>query len=217
MKYIFSVEGNIGSGKSTLLKHLKERFVKIIYLQEPIDTWNEIKDSMGVTILEKYYQDQKKYSFSFQMMAFITRLTLLKDTLEKSPEGTIILTERCLYTDREIFAKMLYDAKLIEEIEYTIYLKWFDYFIKDCPITGIIYIRTTPDLCSNRVFERNRKGETIPLDYLAECHRYHEDWIKESSQKVLIVNDNECYDTIYNFIKSSLNNSLKDCNSLKVE
>ena len=75
MAIIFSVEGNIGSGKSTLVKCLSKCLPKslrnheIIFLQEPVDVWNTIKDENGVTILEKFYADQNKYAFSFQMMA----------------------------------------------------------------------------------------------------------------------------------------------------
>ncbi len=95
--YIFSIEGNIGSGKSTLVKILKERLsnnkkFKICFLQEPVDEWSEIKDENGVTILEKYYNDQINYSFQFQMMAYITRLRVIRDALEKDYD--IIITER---------------------------------------------------------------------------------------------------------------------------
>ena len=58
---IFSIEGNIGSGKSTLIENLKKYETSFIYLPEPVDLWNEIKDSSGVTILEKYYQDQMSW------------------------------------------------------------------------------------------------------------------------------------------------------------
>ena len=39
---------------------------------------------------------------------------------------TIIITERSLHTDRMVFAKMLYESGLIEDVNYQIYLKWFD-------------------------------------------------------------------------------------------
>ena len=57
---IISIEGNIGSGKSTLVASLKEYFPHVILLQEPVEEWNTIKDSSGVTILEKYYSNQSK-------------------------------------------------------------------------------------------------------------------------------------------------------------
>ena len=71
---IISIEGNIGSGKSTLLENLKEKYKddnKMVFLDEPVKLWNNIKDKNGMTMLEKFYSDQDKYSFSFQMMAYI--------------------------------------------------------------------------------------------------------------------------------------------------
>jgi hypothetical protein len=38
-----------------------------------------------------------------------------------------------MYTDREVFAKMLFDDEKIEQIEYNIYMKWFNEFIRDFP------------------------------------------------------------------------------------
>ena len=183
MKYIISVEGNIGSGKSTLLQKLKNEFdtldgYQIMYLPEPVSSWNEIVDVQGKTIIEHFYADQNKYAFSFQMMAYITRLTQIKKAIEDAPNDSIIITERCLYTDKYIFAKMLYDSETMNHIEYTIYLKWFDEFASYSKLSGLIYIQTTPELCLERVAKRARSGEElIPLDYLSSCHEYHENWL----------------------------------------
>ena len=182
---IFSIEGNIGSGKSTLIEFLKNNENNFIYLPEPVNLWNEIKDSSGVTILEKYYQDSKRYAFSFQMMAYITRLSCIKKQIIEAPPDSIIITERSIYTDREIFAKMLYDSGIIEDVNYLIYLRWFDEF-SEIQLDGIIYVETTPELCLERIKQRNRKGEeSISLEYLKECHRYHENWIRQIDSQVL--------------------------------
>jgi deoxyadenosine/deoxycytidine kinase len=66
---IISIDGNIGSGKSTLLEFLKKEFAdneNIMFLREPVDIWESITDESGTNILEKFYEDQTKYSFSFQ-------------------------------------------------------------------------------------------------------------------------------------------------------
>jgi deoxyadenosine/deoxycytidine kinase len=179
---IISIEGNIGSGKSTLLNNLKKHFnenTDIIFLKEPVDEWSKIKDENGITILEKFYADQDKYSFSFQMMAYISRLKILRDTIEnikKKDQNAkyVIITERSLYTDKMVFAKMLYDTDKIESINYQIYLNWFDTFANEFPINKIIYVNANPDICYERVGKRHRDGEDkIPLEYLKNCHEYH--------------------------------------------
>ena len=197
MVKIITIEGNIGSGKSTLINSLKrENKNNLIYfLPEPVDEWNTVRDRSGVTILERYYQDKTKYSFSFQMMAYITRLSQIKNYIKKVPSDAIIITERCLYTDRYVFAKMLYDTGFIEEIEYTIYIRWFTEFEEYTKLDQIVYIKTDPKVCQERINKRNRKGEeNIPLSYLQDCHTYHENWMdleRDLNNNMIVIDGNK--------------------------
>ena len=175
---IVSIEGNIGSGKSTLLENMKKYFSEysnVVFVDEPVSEWETITDPKnGENIIQLFYRDQEKYSFSFQMMAYISRLSLLKKAYEEN-ENCIIITERSLLTDKHVFAQMLYDDGKIEDINYQIYKKWFDTFSKDFPIDLFIYVDTMPTNCFKRVDKRSRTGENnIPLEYLNNCHIYHE-------------------------------------------
>ena len=193
---IISIEGNIGSGKTTLLSKLKEKYAdnkNIVFLKEPVDDWATITDIDGVTMLEKFYGNQKEYAFPFQMMAYISRLALFKNTIKENP-GAIIITERSLNTDREVFAKMLYDTGFIELVNYKIYLKWFDTFARDCPISKVIYVNTDPQICFDRIKKRSRTGESsIPLDYLENCHKYHEDML-DATKDTCVCKDQIVFD-----------------------
>ncbi len=211
---IVSIEGNIGSGKSTLLANLKNYFkdnAHIIFLKEPVDEWSKIKDENGVTMLEKFYADQYKYSFSFQMMAYISRLKLLRDTFNQVKESRdkliqnarqerlinydaqenqfespkyIIVTERSLFTDKMVFAKMLYDSGKIEHINYEIYINWFNTFADEFPINKIVYVKANPETCHQRIAIRHRDGEdNIPLDYLKKCNDYHDNMLDKTSSE----------------------------------
>ena len=96
---IISIEGNIGSGKSTLLGNLKKALANtpgVVFLKEPVDDWESIRDKEGKTMLQKFYADQEKYSFSFQMMAYVSRLALLRETIKENPTA-VIISERSLY------------------------------------------------------------------------------------------------------------------------
>ena len=90
---------------------------------------------------------------------------------------------------------MLYNNKKIEKVNYEIYLKWFDEFTRDLPLNGIIYIKTDPEMCNKRIAERNRKGETIPLDYSIQCHNYHEEWLNKTKSPVLVLDGNRSHKT----------------------
>lgn len=198
---IISLEGNIGSGKSTLLKFLEEALgenKQIIFLKEPVDEWENITDKEGMTMLQKFYVDQEKYSFPFQMMAYISRLALMKKTMEEN-EDCVIITERSLYTDKYVFAKMLYESGKIEDVCYKIYKQWFDTFAKDYPIEKMIYIKTSPEICHERIEKRSRTGEDqIALDYLKKCDEYHEDMMDKIGVHQLELNGNvDIYENDY--------------------
>jgi deoxycitidine kinase/deoxyguanosine kinase len=154
-------------------------------------------------MLKKFYADQDKYSFPFQMMAYISRLKILRDTIKEITskniaENYVIITERSLYTDKHVFAKMLHDQGKIEDVCYQIYLNWFDEFAKDFPINYTVYVQTDPTNCYARIHKRAREGEeVIPLAYLKDCHSYHEEFLDEktgiSSKKLFIDGNVDIY------------------------
>ena len=187
---LIAVEGNIGTGKSTLLEKLREKYAddpSIYLMQEPVDVWDTIKDSQGVTILEKYYSNQNRYAFSFQMMAYISRIASIRAALKK--KYRVIISERSVYTDSAVFAKMLFDDKKIEDIEYAIYMRWVNEFISDLPPIKFIYIQANPETSFERVMKRGRHGETIPFEYLQNCHNYHNEWLLVKNKQPLLLLD----------------------------
>lgn len=196
MAMIFSVEGNIGSGKSTLIKHLKKEIkdicgLRVIYLEEPVDIWQTIKDKEGNNIIKRYYDNQKEFAFQFQMMAYITRITQLRKAVQLHKD-CIIITERSILTDKNVFAKMLHDNNTLDEISHQIYLKWFDELSMNLKIDSCIYIKTNPETSLKRVLKRNRPGETLSIDYLKICHENHEEWL-QNSEYVLLLNGEREY------------------------
>ena len=199
MALILSLEGNIGSGKSTFIKKLNGTLEpllnkKVILLQEPVDIWGTFKDKNGETILEKFYKDQNKYAFSFQMMAYISRLELLNKTIKENP-NKIIICERSIWTDKHVFAQMLADDNKIEEINFIIYNKWFDNLSNNIKLDGVIYLKTSPETCKHRIGIRNRKGEDISLEYLTRCDNYHNKWL-QNVKPIEILDGNIVYNTI---------------------
>lgn len=209
---IIAVEGNIGSGKSTILNILRKKYGgndNIIFVDEPVSEWNEIKDK-DKSILELFYADKKKYSFAFQILAYITRLRKLLRALEQG-EDKIIICERSIYTDKYVFAKMLYQQNFISNIEWKTYNYWFDTFKEKTKLNTIIYVNTSPEICFERIKKRNRTGESdIPLEYLNHCHTLHTEWLTISESKniedinIIIFDGNKDLDELdeENYIKS---------------
>jgi deoxyguanosine kinase len=180
MPMIISIEGNIGSGKSTFIKYLRNVFDEkdVVIVPEPLKEWESIKDRNGKTMLEHFYVDQDRNAFSFQMMAYISRLASLKKAVEMNPHAKLIITERCLETDRNVFAKMLHTDGKIRDIDYQIYEKWFDEFVGAYVPSYHIYIHASATICAERIHMRSRKGEKdISIGYLQECENAHDAWL----------------------------------------
>ena len=207
---IVSVDGNIGSGKSSTgekyEQYVRDRYNtyntdnplfpsilsidEICFLDEPVHLWSKICDKEGVDILTNLYKDTRANAFKFQMMAYISRLSLLRNAI-KNPKIRLIITERSVETDRNVFAKMLYDAGDIAEDEFSIYTLWFDEFISDVQLSGIVYVNASPDVCIERIKQRARPGETIHAEYIQRCHEYHDNWIKQHSCPILTLPAND--------------------------
>jgi deoxyadenosine/deoxycytidine kinase len=149
-------------------------------------------------MLSKFYSDPVKYAFSFQIMAYTTRLHELKRIVRENPKCKVIICERSLEADKHIFAKMLHDDGLIESVNYQIYESYFAEYEDQFRIDGLVYVKANPETCLERVQKRNRKGETIELDYLKKCHDYHESWFGNTpiQHKTLDVNANLCFDKL---------------------
>jgi deoxyguanosine kinase len=213
---IISFDGNIGSGKSTtceeyeqylkneihtsvgsentpLFPNIRSFEEEVCFLDEPVALWNEVCDENGVNILTNLYKNIRANAFKFQMMAYISRLSLLRKAV-KNPKVKLIITERSVETDRNVFAKMLYDAGDISHDEFQIYTLWFDEFLTDVPLSGIVYIHASPDVCVERIHKRARTGETIQPEYIERCHTYHEDWIRGRNCPLLELPANEDID-----------------------
>tara|TARA_Y100000590_G_scaffold2532_2_gene3341 strand:- start:7108 stop:7728 length:621 start_codon:yes stop_codon:yes gene_type:complete len=186
---IVSIEGNIGSGKSTIINYLKNiDNNNIVFVDEPVDEWLNIK-SNGKNALELFYEDQEKNSFWFQVLAYITRLRNLLETVKKNPDK-IIITERSIYTDKYVFAQMLFDSGKISDIEFQTYNYWFDTFKNETRIDVILYVNTKPEECMNRIKTRNRSEESgVELEYLIDCHSKHVDWLENKhNSKIININ-----------------------------
>ena len=196
---LVSIEGNIGAGKTTFVHQLQNHFQnnnEIIFITEPVDIWENIKDNKNVSILEKFYNNPNKYAFSFQIMAYVTRLNLISKAIVDNPQCKLIITERSLDADRNVFAKMLYDDGLIEDINYNIYLQFYNSYKEKYNSSGIIYINADPAICDVRINKRNRSGEeSVKLTYLEKCGEYHNLWI-HSQSNILSIDAN--YDATYN-------------------
>lgn len=188
---LISIEGNIGAGKTTLLKKLRANRPDWTFINEPVDSWTKIKNENDQNILEVFYKDRKRWSYTFQNCALLTRYQEIENTINSvyssgASTHAIFLTERCLDTDYHVFTKMLAAEGSLNSIELHLYERLLNQLKSTAtPLSAIVHVNTPPEICLERIRTRDRSGEqAISLDYLRALNRYQCDWIENTSVKI---------------------------------
>lgn len=185
---IVFIEGNIASGKSTFLQLIQKYIKGVQCIQEPVDKWTKLSDSSGKNILQYFYNDMEKYTYSFQSFAFLSRIILLED-IDKNKQ--IIFIERSVFSDKNIFAKNCVYNGTMNEIEWNLYKTWFEWMIPRLNLSGSkhVYMRCDPEISYKRLKERNRSEENnVELQYIKSIHNRHEEWLNSENSIILDAN-----------------------------
>ncbi len=218
IRTIISVEGNIGAGKTSLMNLLKTKFHNVEFIFEPVDEWNSIQDNKGNNLLQLFYNDKSRWSYTFQNIAYITRMTLIINIVKKSNKKNIFL-DRSLSADLNTFSKMLHDDGFINDIEWNAYNKWnkfYETYFGNTIKHKIIYLRCEPDIAYQRMQMRNRDSEKdIPYEYLKSLHKYHDEWLlnNNNNNDVLVIDVNKNFmknKTVFNNIYNDISNFIAE-------
>ena len=173
---IVSIEGNIAAGKSTLLNFLRENMIdKFLIMKEPIDAWQNLN---GSNLLSLMYEDPKKYSFLFQMYVLLTNLQ--QQSQESEVDVKVKIIER--HVGFKYFIENSHQLGTLSDIEFSVLSEWTKYLLSSPHLNMtadlIIYLRTSPAMCFERIKKRRRNEEqSITLDYLTRLHEIHEQFI----------------------------------------
>lgn len=187
---IVCVEGMIGAGKSTMMKRIIESFerdhFRVIICDEPLQLWLEMKNNNGNNLLGEYYSDTSRWGYLFQSVAFRTRIKALEESRKLADryvdnKHTIILTERSIFADRNVFAKLLFDTGKMSLLEWTDYIAWFDWLAEEfkskCSIDYWIYLDVSFNKSLERIHKRAREEEkSVDESYLKLLHEKYDTW-----------------------------------------
>lgn len=182
-KFFLTVEGNIGAGKSTFLNKIRDS-LGCSLLWEPCQEWQDIG---GLNLLDEFYKDIKRWAYSFQLYAFLTRIEAIeKKLLDRTNVNEFFIAERSIFADRYVFAQVCHEIGNMQELEWNMYRKWFDWTLsrkeKRLLPSGLIYLKVDPEISYQRIKIRGRAEEKdIPFDYVALLHDYHERWLIDKS------------------------------------
>ncbi|XP_016041360.2 thymidine kinase 2, mitochondrial isoform X4 [Erinaceus europaeus] len=94
------------------------------------------------------------------------------------------LMERSIHSARYIFVENLYRRGDMSEVDYVILSEWFNWILRNINVSVdlIVYLRTTPETCYQRLKMRCREEEkVIPLEYLNAIHQLYEEWLTKGS------------------------------------
>ena len=167
---------------------LRAKFPHWNYIDEPLNTWTSLVNEEGTNLLEVFYKDQRRWSYTFQNCAVLSRFRNIEEAIKHKANGisNIFITERCLDTDYHVFAKMLRDDRMIDLMEFTLYEQWFRLLKETAtPLSAIVYIDTDAATCAQRIKGRGRNGEEgIPLDYLHKLNLFQNKWIDSLTTEV---------------------------------
>ena len=179
-----SIEGSIGCGKSTLLSRLQHETRLPVFL-EPIQNW---------TLLTKFYENTERRSFAFNLEVLLS-MSQWKDN------KYVAFYERSPLSCRRVFTELAYKNKQLTKEELDIFDVLYKTYAWDQDI--IIYIKTDPDVCYDRMKARNRNcEETVSLQYLKDLNVMHDEMIQYVSNsktfiKIYTINGNNNADMVY--------------------
>jgi len=109
------------------------------------------------------------------------------------PTYSINMMERSIFSARYIFVENLFQNNLLTDIEYSILDDTFLFLVKkqNIKLDLIIYLRSKPEECYERMMKRSRPEETqtLQLEHFKKFHQLHEDFlIGENSRMKQVLN-----------------------------
>lgn len=218
---IISVEAAIGTGKSTLLRLLQQRFGKRwMLVQEPVEAWQNVN---GHNLLEAYYNDQHRFSFSFQTHCVLSRVESLEEQMKHmDPETEVIVLERCWHSDRNTFGEMLRRQNKISDLEWALYDHWYGFAVRNSPtVEGHVYLECNPETSMARLRKRSRSEEVgVTVEYQKELIQRHEEWLNSipEQERILRINVDQEFlsdEDHANKVISSIERYVKDLHELR--
>ena len=167
---IISIEGGIGVGKSTVMAHLRRTMPELFFIDEPVDLWEE------AGLLDAMY-DGSIPPGTFQIAALSTRMAPLLKAVRDGQK--VIVTERCPWSDLQVFTK----ANLPEgSVELAAYTMAYDALMTVMPprvTLWNIYLTAKVDTLVERMENRNRPAERTACEDAKASRRKYLDKLQE--------------------------------------
>jgi deoxyadenosine/deoxycytidine kinase len=184
-----AIAGNIGVGKSTLVEFLSRTY-GISPFYEP---------SEDNPYLPDFYRDMKRWAFQSQLYFLSNKFRIHQD-LDRMPG--LVLLDRTIFEDAEIFATVLHDMKKIDDRDWTTYWAFYQSILDAIkPPDLMIYLRCSMRTLRKRIRIRGRAMEQdVPLAYLKRLERLYENWIGSYGLSEVLVLETDNLDYIHDLV-----------------
>lgn len=182
-----AVSGNIGAGKTTLSEMLGKQF-----------NWEvHYEDANSNPYLSDFYDDMKRWSFNLQIYFLNSRY---QQILDIQNGDKVIIQDRTIYEDANIFAPNLHEMGLMEKRDFDNYETLFKTMTAQIkPPDLLIYLKASIPTLVGHIQKRGREYEgTISLDYLKRLNTKYNDWVDSYDIGKLLVIDADNIDFLNN-------------------
>lgn len=182
---VIVLAGMIGAGKSTYTKAISEELGTEAFYESVDDN----------RILEKFYDDPKRWAFSLQIYFLNSRFRSIKAAFKHKNN----VLDRSIYEDA-LFTKINYEQGNMSDAEMDVYLDLLDNMMEE--LDGmpkkspdlLIYLRGSLQTVLNRIQKRGRPYEQISetndlLDYYTHLHSQYDDWFNAYDKSATLVID----------------------------
>ena len=177
IRYI-AIEGVIGAGKTTLAQKLSDKLGSKLILEEFEEN----------PVLEKFYDDRKRYAFQTQMFFLINRYKQQQQLNQQELFSKYMVSDYIFQKDK-IFAYLNLTGE-----ELKLYETIFPLLERDIPQPDlVIFLQSSLDRLAENIRTRGRKFEkNLTRAYLSELSEaYNNFFFKYSNTPLLIVNTSE--------------------------
>ena len=162
---VYVIDSVVGGGKSTLANKIHKKLNKKFY--------EELSNEDTYILLEKFYQNQKRWSFTLQIHFLNERFKMIKE-IHKNGGGIL---DRSIFGDR-IFAELLHEDGMMTKEEFNTYNTLLDNMLEHSKNPNLlIYIDCDVDTAIERIKNRNRKMELkVPRGYWERLNKKYDEW-----------------------------------------
>jgi deoxyadenosine/deoxycytidine kinase len=190
VKKFVAVAGNMGVGKTSMVEFLCQRFGF-----EPV-----YEPYTANPYLDDFYAEMGRWAYHSQLW-FLTHKFRLHLGLNQQPG--IVVQDRSIYEDAEIFATNLHRQGLIPPRDFATYLDLYNAMRRALqPPDVMIYLRCSVRAIRRRIRVRGRPSEqAIPLVYLRGLNQLYEEWMERYDLSPVVVWDSERADYLTDLVQ----------------